>query len=104
MLFRSAGAETPKAEEAAPLKTPEEVIAKYTCGACHIVAGQTGALGPSLAKIGATKNKEYLRQAIIDPDAVIAKGFVAGMMPKTYGEQMRAKELEMLVNYLAGLK
>ena len=100
----AAGAEAPKAEEAAPLKTAEEVIAKYTCGACHIVAGQTGALGPSLAKIGATKNKEYLRQALLDPDAVIAKGFTAGMMPKTYGEQMKAKELEMLVNYLAGLK
>ena len=100
----AAGAEAPKAEDAVPLKTPEEVIAKYTCGACHIVAGQTGALGPSLAKIGATKNKEYIRQALIDPDAVIAKGFTAGMMPTTYGEQMKAKELEMLVNYLAGLK
>ncbi|TAN84438.1 MAG: c-type cytochrome [Gallionella sp.] len=100
----AAGAEAPKAEEAAPLKTPEEIIAKYTCGACHIVAGQSGALGPSLAKIGATRNKEYLRQAILDPDAVVPKGFTAGMMPKTYGEQLKAKELEMLVNYLAGLK
>ena len=98
------GAEAPKAAEAAPLKTAEEVIAKYTCGACHVVAGQTGALGPSLAKIGAGKNKEYLRQAILDPDAVVAKGFTAGMMPTTYGEQLKAKELEMLVNYLAGLK
>ncbi len=101
-VMPAAGAEAPKAEEA-PLKTAEEVIAKYTCGACHVVAGQTGALGPSLTKIG-TKNKEYLRQAIIDPDAVVAKGFAAGMMPATYGEQMKAKELEMLVNYLAGLK
>ena len=100
----AAGAEAPAAAEAAPLKTPEEIIAKYTCGACHIVAGQTGALGPSLAKIGATKSKEYLRQAILDPDAVIPKGFTAGMMPTTYGEQLKAKELEMLVNYLAGLK
>ena len=99
----AAGAEAPKAEEA-PLKTPEEVIAKYGCGACHKVAGQAGEMGPNLTKIGATKNKEYLRQSILDPDAVIAKGFAAGMMPKTYGEQMKAKELEMLVNYLAGLK
>jgi hypothetical protein len=41
---------------------------------------------------------------MLDPDAVIAKGFTAGMMPKTYGEQMKAKELEMLVNYMAGSK
>lgn len=50
------------------------------------------------------RSKESLRQSILDPDAVIAKGYQAGMMPKTYGEQMKAKELEMLVNYLAGLK
>jgi len=100
----AAGAETAKAEEAAPLKTAEEVIAKYTCGACHTVAGQAGALGPDLTKIGAKKSKEYLRQAILDPEAVIAKGFTGGMMPGTYGEQLKAKELEMLVNYLAGLK
>lgn len=93
-----------KAEEAAPPKTPEEVIAKYGCGTCHAVAGQTGTLGPDLARIGAKKSKEYLRQALLDPDAVIAKGFAAGMMPKTYGEQMKAQELEMLVNYLAKLK
>jgi len=100
----AAGAEAPKAEEAAPLKTAEEVIAKYTCGMCHKVAGQEGALGPDLTKIGKSKNKDYLRQAILDPEAVIAKGFTGGMMPPTYGEQLKAKELEMLVNYLAGLK
>lgn len=105
----AAGAGTSNAEEAAPLKTPEEVIAKHICGVCHIfaghaVAGQTGTLGPSLARIGATKNKEYLRQSLLDPDAVIAKGYAAGMMPKTYGEQLKAQELEMLVNYMAGLK
>lgn len=92
-----------KAEEA-PLKTPEEVIAKFGCGACHKIAGQTGEIGPNLTKIGATKNKDYIRQSILDPDAVIAKGYPAGMMPKTFGEQMKAKEFEMLVNYLAGSK
>lgn len=100
----AAGAEAPKAEEAAPLKTAQEVIAKYGCGACHKVADQTGELGPNLTKIGKARNKEYLRQAVLDPEAVIAKGFTGGMMPSTYGEQLKAKELEMLVNYLAGLK
>ena len=92
-----------KAEEA-PLTTPQAVIAKYGCGACHTVADQSGTIGPNLTKIGATKNKDYIRQSILDPDAVIAKGYPAGMMPKTFGEQMKAKELEMLVDYLAGSK
>ncbi len=92
-----------KAEEA-PLTTPEAVVTKYGCGGCHKIAGQTGEMGPDLTRIGATRNKEYLRQAMLAPDAVIAKGFTAGMMPNNYGEQMKAKELEMLLNYMAGLK
>jgi cytochrome c551/c552 len=92
-----------KAEEAV-LKTPEAIVAKHGCGACHVIADQAGTIGPSLAKIGVTYKKDYLRQAILDPDAVVAKGYTAGMMPKTYGEQLKAVELEMLVNYLAGLK
>jgi len=102
--MEAAPAEGAAPVEEAVLKTPEEVIAKFTCGMCHKVLDQEGALGPDLTKIGATKSKDYLRQAIIDPEAVIAKGFTGGMMPPTYGEQMKAKELEMLVNYLAGLK
>lgn len=105
----AAGAETATAEQTALLKTPEEIIAKHTCGVCHVfaghvVAGKAGTLGPSLARIGAKKRREYLRQSILDPDAVIPKGYAPGMMPKTYGEQLKAQELEMLVNYLAGLK
>ena len=96
-------AETAKPEEAV-LKTPKAIIAKYSCGACHVIADQAGTIGPNLSKIGATYKKDYLRQAIIEPDAVVAKGFSPGMMPKTYGEQMKAAELEMLVTYLAGLK
>src|SRR4030065_2920754 len=87
------GAEAPKAEEAAPLKTPEEVIAKYTAGAGHKVAGQEGALGPDLTKIGKTKSKDYLRQAILDPEAVIAKGFTGGMIPPPFGVQLKSQAL-----------
>lgn len=99
----AAGAEAPKAAEAAPLKTADEIIAKYTCGACHNFAGDAASLGPNLSKIG-KKGKDYLRQAVLDPDAVVAKGFTAGMMPKTYGEQLKASELELLINHMAGLK
>jgi mono/diheme cytochrome c family protein len=93
----------PKAEEAAPLETADEIIAKYTCGACHNFAGDAAGLGPNLSKIG-KKSKEYLRQAVLNPEAVIAEGFAGGMMPPTYGEQLRASELELLVDYMAGLK
>jgi len=101
-------APSPGAEEAAhvmaPAKTPEEVVTKYGCGACHKIAGQVGALGPELTKIGAKKNKEYLRRAILNPNADIAAGFPPGMMPPDFGAKMMAGELEMLIDYLAKSK
>ena len=96
--------EMPVAEQAPSLKTAEEVIAKYACGTCHTFAGQTGEIGPNLTSIGKTRNKDYLRQSILDPEETIAEGYKGGMMPVIYGDEMNAKELELLVNYLAGLK
>lgn len=87
----------------APAKDASALLAQFTCTACHKVGGQGGEIGPDLSKIGATRDKNYLRRAILDPNAEIAKGF-APMMPPNYGEQMYAKEVEMLVDYLAGLK
>lgn len=96
---------TPVAQvDEAPASTPEAVVEKYGCGACHVIAGQEGSLGPDLTKVGARLGKDALRQSILEPDAVVAKGYEPGMMPGTYGEQLRASELELLVNYLAGLK
>ncbi len=91
-------------EERVLAQTPEEVIENYGCGMCHIIAGQEGDMGPNLSKIGATKNKDYLRKAMLDPNADIAEGFEADMMPPDFGEQMAASELEMLVDYMSGLK
>lgn len=103
-----AGAE-PKAEEKPaqrpPAKSAEELIAQFTCTACHKIGAQAGGpIGPDLSRIGARKDAAYLRRAILDPNAEVAKGFQAGLMPPNYGEQLYAKELEMLVAYLAALK
>ncbi|MBI5437925.1 MAG: hypothetical protein HY936_03080 [Nitrosomonadales bacterium] len=45
-----------------------------------------------------TLNKLTLAKGVEIPEPA------AGKMPGMYGEQLKAKELEMLVNYLAGLK
>jgi mono/diheme cytochrome c family protein len=95
--------ETPA--QRAPAKTTEELIAQFACTACHKIGAQAGGpIGPDLSKIGAQRDAAYLRRAILDPNADIAKGFAAGLMPATYGEQLYARELEMLVAYLASLK
>lgn len=86
------------------VSTLEDAVSEFGCGICHKVAGEEGDLGPDLTRIGARRDKAYLRRAILDPNADIAEGFEPDAMPADYGEQMYARELEMLVERLAGLK
>lgn len=85
------------------LDTPQAIMANFSCIACHKVDGAGGELGPDLNLTGAQKDENYIRRAILDPNAEIAEGY-APIMPPVYGDQMTAKELELLVNYLARLK
>ena len=75
-----------------------------SCGACHKVADAEGETAPDLRKLGARRGKAHIRRSILDPNAEISQGFEPDLMPPDYGEQLFAKELEMLVEYLAGLK
>ena len=91
-------------EPRAMFTTTEDIVAEFTCGACHKLAGEEGEVGPDLTAIGGKRDAAFLRRAILDPNADITEGFEADMMPPDYGEQLYAAELEMLVEYLAGLK
>lgn len=87
-----------------PVGTPQEAIAEFGCTACHKVGGGEADLGPDLTRIGRLRDKAHIRRSILDPNADISQGFQRDTMPADYGTQMYAKELEMLVGYLAGLK
>ena len=91
-------------EPRAMLTSVEDIVAEFTCGACHKLAGEEGEVGPDLTAIGAARDAAFIRRAILDPNAEITEGFEADMMPPDYGEQLYAGELELLVEYLAGLK
>jgi len=93
-----------EAEPRAVIDDPRALIAEFTCDACHMIDGEGGDLGPDLTGIGGRRERPYLRRAILDPDADIAEGFEPEMMPADMGEQLYAKELEVLVDFLAGLK
>ncbi len=92
-----------KIQSAEPIAagTIEEVISKYNCQACHKVLGSGGDLGPDLEQVGMHLSPEQIRQSIIDPDVEITKDFPPGVMPQNFAEQMRVKELDMLVTFLA---
>jgi mono/diheme cytochrome c family protein len=81
-----------------------EIWAAAGCGACHQLGGEGGAIGPALDDLGATQDREYIRRAILDPEAELAPGFEAlgGMMPAAFGQSLSAAQLEALVDLLAG--
>jgi cytochrome c551/c552 len=88
----------------APLASADAIMAQLACVACHKVAGQGGEIGPDLSSVGASRDREYLRRAILNPAADVPEGYPPGIMPPNYGDQLYATELEMLVDYLAESK
>lgn len=93
------------AEAAAPAvaATAEEAIAKFACSACHAVLDSASEVGPSLKNVGARLSAEEIRQSIVNPNAVIAKNYPP-IMPPDFADRMMAKELEMMVEFLAKSK
>jgi cytochrome c2 len=90
--------------------TGEEIItnAAPTCSTCHQLdaIGAAGAIGPDLSQVGARLTPDEIRHSILMPDEVIAEECpgapcAPGIMPKTYGEQLSAIQLETLVQFLS---
>ena len=97
------------ASESAPpsnLTDPQELIKANACLGCHKIGSEGVVMGPDLSHIGSRADAAYIRRAILNPDADVAKGFEAlkGVMPKTFGQQLTAAQLESIVDYLSSLK
>jgi cytochrome c len=83
------------------------------CIECHpVTPGDRSDIGPGLAGVAdraATTvpeqtAEEYLRQAIVRPDAYLAGGFQEGIMPRNYDDGLSPQELDDLVAYLLTLR
>ena len=81
------------------------------CAGCHTFgpANATGTTGPPLDDLAAQAQalgrepEEFVRESIVDPDAVVTEGYPAGVMPKTFG-QLPEEQVNALVQYLLGAK
>ena len=85
---------------------PMTMIRGAGCTACHKISGEGGAIGPELTHVGSRLSATLIRESILQPDAKTAKGYekFKGVMPKTFGHQFTAEQLEALVQFLAGHK
>jgi mono/diheme cytochrome c family protein len=79
-----------------------QVFANNGCGGCHTLAaaGSSGVTGPDLDEVLPGQSAEKIKEDIVDPNAEIAKGYMANIMPQEFGETIPANELEELVEYL----
>jgi cytochrome c2 len=90
-------------------ETGEQIFTAAGCGSCHTLAkaGGTGNIGPNLDELAQAAGQqegspeEYVRESLIDPDAVTAEGFQPGVMP-SYEGRLTDEQIQTLTEYLLG--
>ena len=95
-------APAPAKPAAAPL-TAQQLLTQHSCVACHAILDSTATIGPSLQHVGTRLTAEQIRSSIVDPAAVVAKGYPP-IMPPNVADSMSVKELKTLVAFLAKQK
>jgi mono/diheme cytochrome c family protein len=85
--------------------TGEQIFTAGGCAGCHTLAkaNATGTIGPSLDDLAAAAGdgspEDFVIESVIDPDAEIADGFQAGVMP-SYEGRLTEEQLQALAEYL----
>lgn len=72
------------------------------CIACHTTNG-VDSTGPSWKGLSERGDAAYVQESIINPNAVIAPGFTADVMPQDYGTSISQEDIDSLVAYLLSL-
>jgi cytochrome c oxidase subunit II len=72
------------------------------CGSCHALAdaGTDAATGPDLDNVLPGKSADFIHESIVNPNAEIAPGYAANVMPSNFGEVLTEQQLDSLVEYL----
>jgi mono/diheme cytochrome c family protein len=80
-----------------------QVFANNGCGGCHTLAAANsgGVTGPNLDEVLPGQKEAEIEESIVEPNAMIAQGYPAHVMPETFGEKLSEEELKELVEYLA---
>lgn len=91
---------------AGPGQEGKRIFNAAGCASCHALsdAGSSAAVGPSLDDVargsgGGLPPREWLRQSIVQPNAILAGGYPRDLMPD-YGRRLNPRQVEALVDYL----
>lgn len=100
---------TPAAAPSPAGASGPELMQQWGCVTCHKLDGPERLAGPSLWDIGARQNAAYIREAIMEPDAVVVEGFPPGLMKSTldgmgFYQKVLLQDLNTMVNYLTSLQ
>jgi len=113
--FTSASAPAETTGNLPPAPSVDEVkplIARGECGRCHFIPGIEGATGttgpswcdPAEEVQAGEEDVEFLRESILDPNAEIAPGYPANLMPQNFGQIFTDEEIDLLAAFIANLK
>jgi putative heme-binding domain-containing protein len=83
-----------------------ELMKTQACAACHSIAEADPKRGPELNKIGASLNREAIAEAILKPDAAIAKSWVdvtTNDGTTLQGVLVEKSETQVIVRNIAGI-
>lgn len=93
-----------------PLGAGRQLFAAQGCAGCHTLADARAraSTGPSLdglAEIAGKRDprlslEDYVRESIVNPDALVVRGYPSAVMPANYSDQLTNREVETLVDYL----
>lgn len=93
------GAKPPEVEGGAGA----QVFANNGCGGCHTlaVANSGGTTGPDLDEVLPGQSEAEIEESIVDPNAKIAQGYPANVMPENFKETIKPEEIKELVEFLS---
>jgi mono/diheme cytochrome c family protein len=80
-----------------------QVFANNGCGGCHTLAAANsgGTTGPDLDEVLPGQPESEIEESIVDPNAKIAQGYPANVMPENFKESIPPEEIKELVEYLS---
>jgi mono/diheme cytochrome c family protein len=90
-------------------KEGRAIFSNNLCHTCHSIDSPQKLIGPSLYDIGARQSAAQIKASIMEPDAIIAEGYQAGLMGTNlqatgFYERITVEEIQTLVDFLASMK